>query len=122
MNFKTFGIIVLCLGVFVIGIGALIIVSNPDPRRTGDFFEDMARSDMGHAAGKRADGKGVAVAGIVVALVGVAIMASAKKVTPDQPQQVARSPRTCKSCNTLVGDSSSYCSKCGTALGSDSAA
>lgn len=122
MNFKTFGTIVLCLGVFVVGIGTLIVVSNPDPRRTGDFFEDIARGDMGYAAGKRADGKGIAVAGIVVGLVGVAILASAKKANPDQAQQITRSPRTCKSCGMLVGDSSAYCSKCGSAIGSDSPA
>ena len=119
MNFKTFGTIVLCLGVFAVAIGALIIVSNPDPQRTGDFFEDMARSDMGYAAGKRAQGKGVAVVGLLVALVGVAIIASAKKENPGQPQQLAHSPRTCKSCNMPIGDSSAYCSKCGAPVSSD---
>lgn len=123
MNFKSFGTFVLAAGLFLAVVGAVIATSAPPaPKLTepSGWRRDLERiymSDPTPSAERREQGTAIAIPGIIVAFIGLAIIVSSKKTGPRNTSQPPYLPRFCTTCGFTVTRNAAYCSNCGASIG-----
>jgi len=133
MNFKKFGAFILAFGLVVTFIGAMVAMDSPPKRQLTEpegWQRDLERaytSNPFEAAERRQNGAAIAIPGIVVAVIGLVIMLSAKAATPSQPAttavasadlprptgQAAENLTFCITCGETLPSAAAYCPKCG---------
>lgn len=135
MNSRDFGACLLAFGLVAVIVGAVTAMSSPPQPRLQEpegWRRDLERIYMNDptASQRRKDvGAQIAIPGLLVACLGLAIMVSSKRqYTGPQypgppysgPQYIAQaplSPKSCSACQRVMPGDAAYCFNCGAFLG-----